>query len=140
VRYFRAPDEKTKTKQKMSWDIVLFSSKQNLVSLENLNEDLLKPIDFDKVLKSKFQNIKKTENHNEIIGNDFSIEYFDEGELVSNKMLTIFGENGLFELIRIAKIENWQIYDSGIDKMLNLEKPEENGYENFNQYLKSINN
>ncbi len=124
----------------MSWDIVLFSSKQNLVSLENLNEDLLKPIDFDKVLKSKFQNIKKTENHNEIIGNDFSIEYFDEGELVSNKMLTIFGENGLFELIRIAKIENWQIYDSGIDKMLNLEKPEENGYENFNQYLKSINN
>lgn len=122
----------------MSWDIVLFSSEQNLVSLENLNEDLLKPIDFDEVLKSKFQNIKKTENHNEIIGNDFSIEYFDEEELVSNKMLTIFGENGLFELIRIAKIENWQIYDSGIDKMLNLEKPEENGYFNFNAYLNSI--
>jgi hypothetical protein len=37
----------------MSWDIVLFSSEQNLVSLENLKEDLLKPIDFDKVLKSK---------------------------------------------------------------------------------------
>jgi Ca2+-binding EF-hand superfamily protein len=122
----------------MSWDIVLFSSEQNLVSLENLNEDLLKPIDFDKALKSKFVNIKKTENHNEIIGKDFLVEFFDDEELVSNKMLSVYGENGLFELIRIAKEENWQIYDSGIDKMLNLEKPEENGYENFRQYLKNI--
>ena len=122
----------------MSWDIVLFSSEQNLVSLENLKEDLLKPIDFDKVLKSKFVNIKKSENHNEIIGKDFSVEFFDDEELVSNKMLSVSGENGLFELIRIAKEENWQIYDSGIDKMLNLEKPEENGYENFRQYLKNI--
>ena len=122
----------------MSWDIVLFSSKQKLVSLENLNEDLLKPIDFDKVLKSKFENIKKSENHNEIIGKDFSIDFFDDEELVSNKMLSLYGENGLFELIKIAKVENWQIYDSGIDKILNLEKPEENGYENFKNYLKYI--
>ena len=122
----------------MSWEIVLFSSVQNLVSLENLNEDLLKPIDFDKVLKSKFVNIKKSENHNEIIGKDFSVEFFNDEELVSNKMLSIYGENGLFELIRIAKEENWQIYDTGIDKMLNLEKPEENGFGNFRQYLKNI--
>lgn len=53
-------------------------------------------------------------------------------------MLSLYGENGLFELIKIAKVENWQIYDSGIDKMLNLEKPEENGYENFQKYLKQI--
>ena len=122
----------------MSWEIVLFSSEQNLVSLENLNEDLLKPIDFDKILKSKFTNIKKSENHNEIIGKNFSVEFFSDEELVSNKMLSVYGENGLFELIRIAKEENWQIYDSGIDKMLNLEKPEENGYGNFRQYLKNI--
>jgi hypothetical protein len=122
----------------MSWDIILFSSEENLVSLENLNEDLLKPIDFDEILKSSFMNIKKKENHNEIIGKDFSIEFFDDEELVSNKMLILYGENGLFEIIKIAKVENWQIYDSGSDKMLNLEKPEENGYENFQKYLNQI--
>lgn len=53
-------------------------------------------------------------------------------------MLSIYGENGLFKLIKIAKVENWQIYDSGVDKMLNLKKAEENGYENFNKYLKFI--
>ena len=113
-------------------------SLENLVSLENLNEDLLKPIDFDEILKSSFMNIKKKENHNEIIGKDFSIEFFDDEELVSNKMLILHGENGLFEIIKIAKVENWQIYDSGSDKMLNLEKPEENGYENFQKYLNQI--
>lgn len=51
--------QKLKELKKMSWNIVLFSSEQNLVSLENLNEDLLKPIDFDKVLKHEFENIKK---------------------------------------------------------------------------------
>ena len=124
----------------MSWDIVLFSSEQKIIFLENLNEDLLKPIDFDRVLKTKFENIKKSENHNEIIGKDFSIDFFDDEELVSNKMLSLYGENGLFELIKIAKVENWQIYDSRIDKMLNLEKPEENGYENFKKYLNQIKN
>jgi hypothetical protein len=124
----------------MSWDIVLFSSEQKLVSLENLNEDLLKPIDFDKVLKTKFENIKKSENHNEIIGKDFSIDFFDDEELVSTKMLSLNGENGLFELIKIAKVESWQIYDSGIDKMLNIEKPKLNGYGNFKKYLNKIKN
>ena len=52
--------------------------------------------------------------------------------------MSLYGENGLYELIKIAKEENWQIYDSGIDKMLNLNKPEENGFENFNKYLKFI--
>ena len=53
-------------------------------------------------------------------------------------MLSLDGENGLFEIIKIAMEENWQIYDSGIDKMLNLEKPEDNGYLNFKSYLNSI--
>ena len=55
---------------------------------------MLKPIDFDRVLKSKFENIKKSDNHNEIIGKDFSIDFFDDDELVSNKMLSLYWENG----------------------------------------------
>jgi len=43
-------------------------------------------------------------------------------------------ENGLFELVELAKKENWQIYDTGLDDMINLENPEKNGYENFKHY------
>ena len=122
----------------MSWDIVLFNSSQKIISLENLDEDLLKPIDFDKILKSSFDKVKKTENHIEIIGKDFTIEFFEDEDVESNKTLNLYGENGLFELIKIAKKESWQIYDSGVDEMLNLENPTENGYTNFQKYLNDV--
>ena len=122
----------------MSWDIILFNSSQKIVSLENLDEDLLKPIDFDKILKSSFDKVKKTENHIEIIGKDFTIEFFEDEDVESNKTLNLYGENGLFEIIKIAKKESWQIYDSGLDEMLNLENPTENGYANFQKYLNDV--
>ena len=125
-------------KTDMSWDIILFNSSQKIVSLENLDEDLLKPIDFDKILKSSFDKVKKTENHIEIIGKDFTIEFFEDEDVESNKTLNLYGENGLFELIKIAKKESWQIYDSGVDEMLNLENPTENGYTNFQKYLNDV--
>ena len=122
----------------MSWDIILFNSSQKIISIENIDENLLEPIDFDKILKGSFDNIKKNENHIEIIGKDYSIEFFEDEEIESNKTLNLFGENGLFEIIKIAKIKNWQIYDSGLDEMLNLENPTENGYTNFQTYVNKI--
>jgi len=122
----------------MSWEIVLFNSKQKIDSIENIEEDLLIPVDFYSIIEQNFENVLVTENHVEIIGNDYSIEYFKDDDLMSNLMLTLYGENALFEIIRIAKINDWQIYDSGIDKMINLEKPAENGYVNFYKYLEQI--
>ena len=122
----------------MSWDIILFNSSQKIVSLENLDDDLLKPVDFDKILKSSFDKVKKTENHIEIIGKDFTIDFFEDAEVESNKTLNLYGENGLFEIIKIAKNESWQIYDSGLDEMINLENPAKNGYANFQTYLNEV--
>ena len=122
----------------MSWNIILFNSSQKIVSLENLDEDLLKPVDFDKILKSSFDKVKKTENHIEIIGKDFTIDFFEDAEVESNKTLNLYGENGLFEIIKIAKNESWQIYDSGLDEMINLENPAKNGYANFQTYLNEV--
>ena len=53
-------------------------------------------------------------------------------------MLQLFGENGLFELIELAKKHQWQIYDSGIDGMIDLENPENNGFKNHRNYVKQI--
>ena len=122
----------------MSWEIVLFNSKQKIDSIENLEEDLLTPIDFYSKIEQYFEKVLETENHIEIIGKDYSIEYFRDEDLMSNLMLTLYGENALFEMIKIAKTYDWQIYDCGIDKMLNLEKPAENGYANFQKYLEQL--
>ncbi len=119
----------------MSWDIVLFSSTQKINSVEEIDEEKLVVINFDKILFEHFTVYKQEDNYVEIIGNNFSINLFTDDELVSNKMISLYGENALFELAKLALINNWQIYDSGINRMIDLEKPNENGYANFQSYL-----
>jgi len=122
----------------MSWDIVLFNSKQRIESVSELDENQLEPTDFDAILENSFDRIKKDDNHREILGTDFTIDFFVHNEPVSNTMLNLYGENGLYELIELAKKHNWQIYDSGIGEMIDLENPEKNGFENHRKYVEQI--
>ncbi len=122
----------------MSWDIVLFNSKQKIKSVADLDENQLEPTDFSGILENSFDQIKKDDNHREIIGTDFRIDFFASKEHSSNFMLHLYGENGLYELIELAKKYNWQIYDSGIDEMIDLENPEKNGFENYKKYVEHI--
>ncbi|GGZ94243.1 hypothetical protein [Algibacter mikhailovii] len=124
----------------MSWDIVLFNSRQKIESVAELDENQLEPTDFSGILESSFDRIKKDDNHREIIGTDFTIDFFADNENSSNFMLQLYGENGLYELIELAKKHNWQIYDSGIDGMIDLENPEKNGFENHRNYVEQIRN
>jgi hypothetical protein len=122
----------------MSWDIVLFSSRQTITSVEELDEEQLEPTDFCAVLESHFKNIEKDDNHRRIIGHGFEIEYFTDTENVSNKILNLYGEQGLFEIIKLSRQHNWQVFDTGLGEMINLENPEKNGYDNFRNYLNQI--
>ena len=122
----------------MSWDIVLFNSRQKINTVAELDENQLEPTDFSGILESSFNQIKKADNHREIIGTDFTIDFFTDKEHSSNFMLQLYGENGLYELIELSKKYNWQIYDSGIDGMIDLENPEKNGFENHRKYVEQI--
>tara|TARA_R110002073_G_scaffold335671_1_gene528379 strand:+ start:963 stop:1343 length:381 start_codon:yes stop_codon:yes gene_type:complete len=122
----------------MSWDIVLFNSRRKTESVAELDENQLEPIDFSGILESSFDRIKKNGNSREIIGTDFTIDYFNDNEDSSNFMLSLYGENGLYALIELAKKYNWQIYDSGFDRMIDLENPEKNGFKNHKKYVDQI--
>jgi hypothetical protein len=122
----------------MSWDIVLFNSRQKIESVAELDENQLEPIDFTGILENSFDRIKKEDNHREIVGTDFTIDFYAHNELVSNTMLSLYGENGLYALIELAKKHNWQIYDSGIGEMIDLENLEKNGFDNHRKYVEQI--
>ncbi|GAA0734403.1 hypothetical protein GCM10009430_49350 [Aquimarina litoralis] len=122
----------------MSWDIVLFNSNQKIESVAELDETQLQPTDFSGILENSFERIKKDDNHREIIGKNFTIDFFSYNQHSSNFMLSLYGENGLFELIALAKKYNWQIYDSGIGGMIDLNNPENNGYKNHKKYVGQI--
>ncbi|AOW19335.1 hypothetical protein [Urechidicola croceus] len=122
----------------MSWDIVLFNSKQKIESVAELDENQLELTDFSGILENSFDRIKKDDNHREIIGTDFTIDFFADNEHSSNFMLSLYGENGIYALIELAKKHNWQIYDSGIDGMVDLENPEKNRFDNHRKYVEQI--
>jgi len=122
----------------MSWDIVLFNTADKIEDLEEFDADNLKPTDFNGIFEKHFTTIKKDEDHREIVGKDFSIDYFVDDEPVTNKMISLFGENGLYEVIYLAKKFGWQIFDTGNGQMLDLDDPSTNGYNDFQNYVKQI--
>ena len=124
----------------MSWDIVLFNSKQKINSVAELDETQLKSTDFSGILETSFNRVNKDKNHREIVGVDFTIDFFADSEHSSNFMISLYGENGIYALIELAKKYNWQIYDSGIDGMVDLEYPEKNGFKNHRKYVEQIMN
>ncbi len=122
----------------MSWDIVIFNSRQKIEKAEEIDDSQFEPTDFNAVFVGHFDNIKENGTMREIVGEDFSIVYYMDNELGSYTSLNLYGEKGLYEIVILAKRYNWQIYDTGIGQMLDLDNPANNGYENFQKYLDHI--
>ena len=76
----------------MSWDIVLFNSSQRIETVADLDERQLAPTDFSNTLEKSFSNIKRDDNHREIIGPDFTIDFFPDDEPSSNFLLHLYGK------------------------------------------------
>src|SRR4030095_13104299 len=122
----------------MSWDIVIFSSRQKIDSIEEIDEELFVPTDFDAILEKHFNHIIIDADHREIKGENYSINYFANAEPTSNMLFNLYGENSLFELIGVSKKYGWQIFDTGNGQMLDLDHPEKNGYQDFQNYLRHV--
>lgn len=122
----------------MSWDVVLFNSSQKINDPATLNEDKLMPISFTAIFEAYFDTIIKDDNHREIKGNGYTIDYFDDEQPVSNIMLSLYGETAIYPLIDLAIKNNWQIFDTGLGDMIDLNKPSANGYLNFEAYRTQI--
>lgn len=118
----------------MSWDIVIFSSAQKIDSIDEIDAAKFIPINFDKIISDHFS----IEQSGEIKGNGFSIDFYTDEGPVSNKMISLYGENALFEIAKLAKIQNWQIYDTSLNEMIDLENLSVNGFSNFQNYLQIV--
>ena len=121
----------------MSWDIVLFNSKQKIESVEEVDESHLIDTDFDSAFQSHFENIVVDESAKTIESPDFSIVYYSD-EPASNAIVNLYGENAFYELVILAKKHDWQLFDTSMGQMVDLENPTANGCENFQNYLKQV--
>ena len=118
----------------MSWDIVLFNTTERIEDFELFDADKIEPIDFNQIFENHFSKIVHDGNHREIQGEDYSICYFLEEVPVTNTMLNLYGENGIYEMVYIAKKLGWQIFDTGNGEFIDLENPANNGYTFYQEY------
>lgn len=121
----------------MSWDVVLFNTKEKINDLESFDADKLEPINFDQAFENYFKEIKKNDTW-EIIGKDFTIVHYPCNKSETNCMVNLYGENAIYAMAHLAKTNGWQVFDTGLGKMLDLDNPSNNGYNNFQDYLKHV--
>jgi hypothetical protein len=124
----------------MSWDIVLFNSQQTIKMVEDIDDEQFLPTDFGSALESHFTNIEKDVDHRRIIGQDFEIEFFTKTDNITPMILSLSGEKALFQVVLLSRKNGWQIFDTALGQMINLENPDQNGYDNFRNYLNQIKN
>ena len=122
----------------MSWDIMLFKTNKQVNVVENINDDYLELTDFGSALENHFENIYQDKNYREIKGKDFTIEFFIDDTPKNNFLLQLKGEKGLFEIIQLAKLKGWQIFDTMLGEMIDIENPVNNGFSNYKKYVKQI--
>jgi hypothetical protein len=124
----------------MSWDIVLFNSKQKIISVDQIDENQLEPTDFASAFENHFPEIRKEGNHWSVASSSYSLSLYNHEELVSNTIVSLRGEEALFSLVILAKKHNWQLFDTAMERMLDLDNPSQNGYKNFQAYLTKVQN
>lgn len=122
----------------MSWDIFIFNSTQDIKNVEDINVESFVPINFEQILLLHFADIIVDDNHRRVVAENYSIEYFISENLEGSLMVSLYGENALFELIEISRKYKWQIFDTGNGEMIDLDNPSNNGYNNFKDYLKTV--
>lgn len=122
----------------MSWDVVLFNSNETITDPAELDENKLMPISFSAIFEAYFDNIVKDDDHREIKGDSYIIDYFEHDEPTSNIMLSLYGEQAIYPLVDLAIKNNLQIFDTGLGDMINLKNPSANGYLKFEAYRNQV--
>jgi len=107
----------------MSWALLLFSATEKIPSNLDFDDAILKPIFFSNILENSFNEIVKYENRREIKGDNYSIDFFVDEEPTGVKMLNVHNAKGLIAIIKLAKENKWQVFDTSFGDFIDLSKP-----------------
>jgi hypothetical protein len=53
-------------------------------------------------------------------------------------MVNLYGENAIYAIAHLARTIGWQVFDTGLGEMLDLDDLSKNGYDNFQNYLRHV--
>lgn len=128
----------------MSWDVMIFNLKRKVDSVDEIDESVLVDIgtkaDFKKIMTNNYQDIIWDKDWGKIERKDFSIEFSlgDSDEPFGNTVFHLYGENAIYEIVELCKKYKWQLFDTGLEQMVDLDNPKNNGYKKHQAYIRQI--
>jgi hypothetical protein len=128
----------------MSWDIFIFNATRPINDIEEIEEELLVDIgtwqDFKQLLVNQFPQAVFDGDWCTIEDGSTSLETSigPPEEKMSNTILHLYGAEDIHLAVAFCRRNNWQAFDTSFGKMLNFDKPGENGYLSFAAYLAQI--
>jgi len=128
----------------MSWDVMIFNLNRRVDNVDEIDESVLVDLgtksDFKKIMDDNYPDIIWDNNWGKIERADCSLEFSlgHSDKPFSNTVFHLYGQNAIYEVIELCKKYRWQAFDAGIGKMLDLDNPKNNGYENHQKYVRKI--
>ena len=128
----------------MSWDIVAFNLNKKVHHVEEIDETILVDIgtgdDFKQMMTDSFPTIIWRDDWGKFEGADYSIEFgIDKTHAkFSNIIFHLYGSNAIYPVIELCKKYHWQIFDTALGEMIDLDNPQKNGYINHQEYVNQI--
>jgi hypothetical protein len=130
----------------MSWDIVVFNLKRKVSSVEEIDEDILIPIStikgFRQLLTENLPSIRWDGKCGILEEADIYFEVFADETDESIFTNTIFflrgGEASIYPIIMLCKKYGWQLFDTSLGEMIDIENPERNGHQKYKEYVSHI--
>ena len=113
--------------------IIIFNCDEEADSYEEIYTKKLQPINnFGEIIRHRFkQFFKKDGRHLDIIAANYQIYCGTETIPTIGREIDIYGEQGLYEFISLAKENNWKIFDKGLNQFLDLEFPKNYSYSEY---------
>jgi len=95
----------------------------------------LPKIDFLKILKSHFVEMKIEGNHGTLISDRYKIYCYPTKEVEANfKELMIVGKQAITEVLELGKIHNWAVMSPGRGELIDLSSLPSYGYLSLEEY------
>ncbi|UIR57680.1 hypothetical protein LZQ00_07630 [Sphingobacterium sp. SRCM116780] len=124
----------------MSWDVIAFKFNRDLKDVSEIDENTIEDIGtWDFVLgliKEQFADLEISDfwcciRRKDIFEIQFSIDELTE--ITNCIIFHLYGEIALYSIADLCKKNNWQLLDTTLGVLLDLDNLQKNGYNKFNQ-------
>lgn len=117
--------------------IIIYNCKKDVKNHEEISQMKLKPINnFVDIIEKRFNHfVEKKGRHLNIFAPKYKIYCGTETIPTVGREIDIYGEEGLHEFVKLAKENEWKVYDKNLDCFIEFNVFENSSYSEYKKLI-----